>query len=95
MIHKSKPIFSTQFHPEAKGGPEDSSYLFDIYIESVLKYKQSQSVYQPTRDSRPSPLFVDILAKERVGVAPTTGMAHMIQQQQQQAGTDGALAAAA
>lgn len=94
MIHKSKPIFSTQFHPEAKGGPLDSSYLFDIYIESVLKYKQGQSVFQPTRDTRPSPLFVDILAKERVGVAPTTGMAHLLQQQQQ-AGVDGTLAAAA
>lgn len=74
MIHKSRPIFSTQFHPEAKGGPQDSSYLFDIYLDSVKKYKNSQSVFQPTRDSRPSPLLVDLLSKERVGVQPTTGM---------------------
>lgn len=74
MVHKSRPIFSTQFHPEAKGGPLDSSYLFDIYLDSVMKYKNSQSVFQPTRDSRPSPLLVDLLAKERVGVQPTTGM---------------------
>jgi carbamoyl-phosphate synthase small subunit len=73
MIHKSRPIFSAQFHPEAKGGPLDSSYLFDIYLDSVSKYKQSQSVFQPTRDSLPSPLLVDLLPKERVGVAPTTG----------------------
>ncbi|KAI9860524.1 MAG: Multifunctional pyrimidine synthesis protein CAD [Vezdaea acicularis] len=70
MIHKSRPIFSTQFHPEAKGGPLDSSYLFDGYLESVHKYKHSQTAFQPKRDNRPSPLLVDILAKERVGVAP-------------------------
>ncbi|KAI9676188.1 MAG: Multifunctional pyrimidine synthesis protein CAD [Caeruleum heppii] len=70
MIHKSRPIFSTQFHPEAKGGPLDSSFLFDAYMDSVEKYKRSQAAFQPQRDSRPSPLLVDILAKERVGVQP-------------------------
>jgi carbamoyl-phosphate synthase small subunit len=74
MIHKSRPIFSTQFHPEAKGGPLDSSYLFDIYLDSVLKYKHSQAGLYPQRDSRPSPMLVDLLAKERVGVQPTIGM---------------------
>lgn len=74
MIHKSRPIFSTQFHPEAKGGPLDSSYLFDLYLESVQKYKNNQAIFQPQRDSRPSPLLVDLLAKERVGVQPTIGM---------------------
>ncbi|BCR84892.1 carbamoyl-phosphate synthase (glutamine-hydrolyzing) CPA1 [Aspergillus chevalieri] len=74
MIHKSRPIFSTQFHPEAKGGPLDSSYLFDIYLDSVLSYKNNQAQFHPQRDSRPNPLLVDILAKERVGVQPTIGM---------------------
>lgn len=74
MIHKSRPIFSIQFHPEAKGGPLDSSYLFDIYIDSVIKYKNNQAIFHPMRDSRPSPLLVDLLPKERVGVAPTPGM---------------------
>lgn len=72
MIHKSRPIFSTQFHPEAKGGPLDSSYLFDIYLDSVAKYKKNQAAFHPMRESRPSPLLVDLLPKERVGVAPTT-----------------------
>lgn len=58
----------------------DSAYLFDTYLESVQKYKQSQSVFQPTRDSIPSPLLVDLLSKERVGVAPTIGMSNMMQQ---------------
>lgn len=72
MIHKTRPIFSTQFHPEAKGGPMDSSYLFDMYIENVQRYKNNQAVYPaaPGKDNRPSPLLVDILAKERVGVQP-------------------------
>ena len=74
MIHKSRSIFSTKFRPEAEGGPQDSSYLFDIYLDSVRKYKNNQSTFHPQRESRPSPLFVDILAKERVGVQPTTGM---------------------
>lgn len=74
MIHKSRPIFSTQFHPEAKGGPLDSSYLFDIYLDSVQKYKHNQLAFHPQRESRPSPLLVDLLSKERVGVQPTIGM---------------------
>ncbi|WEW56558.1 Multifunctional pyrimidine synthesis protein CAD [Emydomyces testavorans] len=74
MIHKSRPIFSTQFHPEAKGGPLDSSYLFDIYLDSVQKYKQNQVTFQPERDSRPSPLLADLLGNERVGVQTTIGL---------------------
>ena len=68
MIHKSRPIFSTQFHPEAKGGPLDSAFLFEAYLESVRRYKRGQSKLQPGRDTRPSPLLGDLLSKERVGV---------------------------
>ncbi|KAI4246178.1 MAG: hypothetical protein L6R40_002131 [Gallowayella cf. fulva] len=78
IVHKSRPIFGTQFHPEARGGPLDSSYLFDTYLESVARYKKSQAIFQPKRDSRPSPLLVDLLAKERVGVVPTTGMENLL-----------------
>ncbi|EME84194.1 uncharacterized protein MYCFIDRAFT_163024 [Pseudocercospora fijiensis CIRAD86] len=70
MIHKTRPIFSTQFHPEAKGGPLDSSYLFDAYLNSVQQYKAQNDVLKGGKDNRPSPLLVDLLAKERVGVAP-------------------------
>lgn len=70
MIHKHRPIFSTQFHPEAKGGPLDSSYLFDAYCKEVRQYKQTVSSLQPERASRPNPLLVDLLSKERVGVHP-------------------------
>lgn len=68
MIHTTRPIFSTQFHPEAKGGPMDSAYLFDKYLQNVKMFKESSQVY---RDNRPSQLMLDILSKERVGVEPT------------------------
>jgi len=72
MIHKTRPIFSTQFHPEAKGGPMDSSYLFDMYLDNVKRYKESQAGLVKGREAGISPLLVDILAKERVGVVPAT-----------------------
>ncbi len=37
MTHRSKPFFSTQFHPEASGGPTDTDYLFDVFIENIKK----------------------------------------------------------
>jgi carbamoyl-phosphate synthase small subunit len=37
MKHKTKPFFSSQFHPEATGGPVDTEYLFDEFLENVKK----------------------------------------------------------
>jgi carbamoyl-phosphate synthase small subunit len=39
MRHKSKPYFSTQFHPEASGGPTDTDFLFDVFIDNIVKSK--------------------------------------------------------
>ena len=39
MKHKTKPIFSTQFHPEASGGPTDTAFLFDDFIEMIKLHK--------------------------------------------------------
>lgn len=39
MRHKTKPIFSTQFHPEAKGGPLDTSFLFDQFFSHIKNHK--------------------------------------------------------
>ena len=36
--HKTKPFFSTQFHPEASSGPTDTEFLFDIFLEMVKKH---------------------------------------------------------
>lgn len=35
--HKTKPFFSTQFHPEASSGPTDTEFLFDDFIENIVK----------------------------------------------------------
>jgi carbamoyl-phosphate synthase small subunit len=40
MKHRNKPFFSTQFHPEASGGPTDTDYLFDVFIENIEKTKR-------------------------------------------------------
>lgn len=38
--HKTKPFFSTQFHPEASGGPTDTEFLFDDFIQLIEDYKK-------------------------------------------------------
>ncbi|MCF6171220.1 MAG: glutamine-hydrolyzing carbamoyl-phosphate synthase small subunit [Bacteroidales bacterium] len=37
--HKTKPIFTTQFHPEASSGPTDTAFLFEEFIAAVKKVK--------------------------------------------------------
>lgn len=36
MKHKTLPIYSVQFHPEAAAGPKDSEYIFDRFLEYAL-----------------------------------------------------------
>jgi len=36
--HRSKPFFSSQFHPEASSGPTDTEFLFDMFMDTVKKY---------------------------------------------------------
>jgi carbamoyl-phosphate synthase small subunit len=52
-----------------------------MYIENVLKYKNGQVATSPLRDSKPSPLLVDLLAKERVGVDLPEGVKNMMSTQ--------------
>ncbi|MDP4227437.1 MAG: carbamoyl phosphate synthase small subunit, partial [Bacteroidota bacterium] len=40
MRHKTKPFFSTQFHPEASSGPTDTEFLFDNFIDLIKKWKK-------------------------------------------------------
>lgn len=35
IVHKQKPFFSVQFHPEHSAGPEDMEILFDIFLAEV------------------------------------------------------------
>jgi carbamoyl-phosphate synthase small subunit len=40
MKHKSKPFFSTQFHPEASSSPTDTEFLFDEFMKNVEESKK-------------------------------------------------------
>ncbi len=35
IIHISKPFFGAQFHPEASPGPDDSEFIFDMFVRAI------------------------------------------------------------
>ena len=37
LRHKHLPIFSIQYHPEASAGPMDEGYLFDEFVQNVVR----------------------------------------------------------
>ena len=41
---KDRAIFSVQYHPESSPGPHDSRYLFDSFVENIVKSKNQVSV---------------------------------------------------
>ncbi len=43
LKHKNKPIFTTQFHPEASSGPTDTAFLFGEFINNIEKFKDGNS----------------------------------------------------
>ncbi len=38
--HRTKPIFSTQFHPEASSGPTDTAFLFTHFVNAIETWKK-------------------------------------------------------
>lgn len=42
LRHKSLPLFSVQYHPEASPGPHDADYLFEQFVQLMRTQKQSE-----------------------------------------------------
>jgi carbamoyl-phosphate synthase small subunit len=56
LMHTARPYTSVQFHPEYKGGPEDTSFLFDSFLASV---RQVKAQLQQPRAVRAATAYVD------------------------------------
>nr|WP_313926780.1 glutamine-hydrolyzing carbamoyl-phosphate synthase small subunit [Microcoleus sp. FACHB-1515] len=40
LRHKTLPLFSVQYHPEASPGPHDADYLFDQFVQTMREQKK-------------------------------------------------------
>ena len=47
LVHNSRPFFSVQFHPEARAGPNDTTFLFNIFLERCKsKFNIKDRIYE-------------------------------------------------
>lgn len=44
--HKTLPVFSVQYHPEAGPGPHDSRYLFKQFYQNTAKLNQESLIHE-------------------------------------------------
>lgn len=62
IMHTSKPFFTAQFHPEAQGGPTDTAFLFDVFLDNVrTKRKYEQIVFPKRPDKIVPPKFKKVI----------------------------------
>eukprot|EP01062_Namystynia_karyoxenos_P053626 TRINITY_DN4352_c0_g1_i1.p1 TRINITY_DN4352_c0_g1~~TRINITY_DN4352_c0_g1_i1.p1 ORF type:complete len:1525 (+),score=622.04 TRINITY_DN4352_c0_g1_i1:128-4702(+) len=48
IIHRFKPHFSAQFHPEHMGGPSDTAWLFDLFLQRIRdRHAEITTVLRP------------------------------------------------
>uniref|UniRef100_A0A672N1B7 Carbamoyl-phosphate synthase 1 n=1 Tax=Sinocyclocheilus grahami TaxID=75366 RepID=A0A672N1B7_SINGR len=58
IMCSTKPVFTAQFHPEAKGGPTDTELLFDAFISLIRKGKEGSSASVPKKPVVPQRIQV-------------------------------------
>jgi carbamoyl-phosphate synthase small subunit len=44
LAHKTRPLFSVQYHPEASPGPHDAAYFFQRFRELVARHEAGEPV---------------------------------------------------
>jgi hypothetical protein len=68
--HTQMPYMSVQFHPEAMGGPQDTEYLFEEFLDmcNTHKFAKSRDLYASERMA-----FVGRRKKSVVGVGGVVG----------------------
>ena len=44
LAHRTRPVFSVQYHPEASPGPHDATFFFGRFREMVARHKAGQQV---------------------------------------------------
>ncbi|MDH8701333.1 carbamoyl-phosphate synthase large subunit/carbamoyl-phosphate synthase small subunit, partial [Dysgonomonadaceae bacterium PH5-43] len=59
--HKTKPFFSSQFHPEAASGPTDTAFLFDVFIENMHNPQPLKNIKSKTLEAIKLPKKVLLL----------------------------------
>jgi carbamoyl-phosphate synthase large subunit/carbamoyl-phosphate synthase small subunit len=70
IYHKTKPFFSVQFHPEARGGPLDTLDMFEQFSSYIYAYKSKQTITIPT----PAPFITERLNVKKVIVLGSGGL---------------------
>ena len=66
--HKSRPIFSVQFHPEGAPGPRDTEFLFDVFIDAVKRSVQDASILSKPLDFPGQSVEESVALHHRVNV---------------------------
>ncbi|RDA86102.1 hypothetical protein CP532_1142 [Ophiocordyceps camponoti-leonardi (nom. inval.)] len=46
IMHRHRPYFSVQFHPESAPGPRDTEFLFDVFLDAVVACSQQPALLQ-------------------------------------------------